>query len=387
MSVDLPSSTEPHVTRRRSSACCACSEIADTFPVLHRSFREAVVGPRLAALGHTGRRDLVDDLSDRRSIGHDAAGAGHVADSAEPNTRREGLLILHALDVVARRIQHPIAAEHLALMREVDLRQLETLARDVLPHVELRPVGDREHTNVLALSHARVVDVPELGPLCAGVPLPEVVAEREDALLRPGALLVAPCAADRSVEPMLLDRVEERRRLQAVPRGARACFLDDAALVDRLLHRGDDEALAELLHAAVAELDHFGEVVAGVDVHDRERELARPERLLGKTEQHDRVLAAGEEQHRPLELGRDLAEDVDRLCLEVVEMRQRSRGRTHTVTLLSISSSSSSRARTRAADSAGACPSVCSRSSGSDGTSYGSSTPVKCSISPAIAFL
>src|SRR5947208_2737477 len=131
MSVDLPSSTEPHVTRRRSSACCACSEIADTLAVLHRSFREAVVGPRFAAL---------------------------------------------------------------------------------------RPVGDREHADVLALAHARVVDVPQLGPLGARVPLPEVVAEREDALLRPGALLVAPRTADRSVELMLLDRVEERRRLQAVPR-------------------------------------------------------------------------------------------------------------------------------------------------------------------------
>src|SRR3954469_19394497 len=121
MSVDLPSSTEPHVTRRSSSACCACSEIADTFPVLHRSFREAVVGPRLAALGHARRRDLVDDLRDRRGIGYDAAGAGHVADGAEPDARGEGLLTLHALDVVARRIQHPVAPEHLALMRKVDL--------------------------------------------------------------------------------------------------------------------------------------------------------------------------------------------------------------------------------------------------------------------------
>src|SRR3954468_7195310 len=119
MSVDLPSSTEPHVTRRSSRACCACSEIADTLAVLHRCLGKAVVGPRLAALGHARRRDLVDDLCDRRSIRYDAAGAGHVADGTEPDARGEGLLALHALDVVARGIQHPVTPEHLALMGEV----------------------------------------------------------------------------------------------------------------------------------------------------------------------------------------------------------------------------------------------------------------------------
>ena len=74
------------------------------------------------------------------------------------------------------------------------------------------------------------------------------------------------------------------------------------------------------LDEPVAELDHLGEVVAGVDVHDREREAPGPERLLGQAQQHDRVLAAAEQQHRPLELGRDLADDVDRLGLERLEV-------------------------------------------------------------------
>ena len=42
----------------------------------------------------------------------------------------------------------------------------------------------------------------------------------------------------------------------------------------------------------------------------------RPERLRGQVQHHDRVLAAGEQQHGPLELGDDLADDVDRLGLE-----------------------------------------------------------------------
>src|SRR5271166_238206 len=49
-------------------------------------------------------------------------------------------------------------------------------------------------------------------------------------------------------------------------------------------------------HAPVAELDHLGEVVPGVDVHERERERPGAEGLLGQPQQHDRVLAATEQQ-------------------------------------------------------------------------------------------
>ena len=120
--------------------------------------------------------------------------------------------------------------------------------------------------------------------------------------------------------------------------------------------------------APVAVLDRLGEVVPGVDVHDRERELARPERLLGEAEQDDRVLAAGEEQHRPLELGGDLAEDVDGLGLELVEVRHGREGARRAHNSDSTRSgrrlSSSSRSITVAADSDGVRPIVSSRSSG-----------------------
>ena len=140
---------------------------------------------------------------------------------------------------------------------------------------------------------------------------------RSFARARSSSRRAPPNAASKLV---LLDRVEQRDGLQAVARRARAGLLDGAALVDRLLHGGDDQPLADLLDEPVAELDHLGEVVARVDVHHREREARRAERLLGESQQHDRVLAAGEQQHGTLELGGDLAHDVDRLGLEGVEM-------------------------------------------------------------------
>ena len=49
---------------------------------------------------------------------------------------------------------------------------------------------------------------------------------------------------------------------------------------------------------------------------------AGAERLLGQPQQHDRVLAAREQQRRALALGGDLAHDVDGLGLEVLEVGQ-----------------------------------------------------------------
>jgi hypothetical protein len=60
--------------------------------------------------------------------------------------------------------------------------------------------------------------------------------------------------------------------------------------------------------------------VPGVHVHDRERQAGRPERLLGQPQEHDRVLAAAEQEHGPLELGRDLAHHMDGLGLQLLEL-------------------------------------------------------------------
>ena len=121
---------------------------------------------------------------------------------------------------------------------------------------------------------------------------------------------------------MLGDRVEQRDRLQPVARGPRAGLLDDAPAVDRVLHARDDQALAELGDAAVAELDHLREVVLRVHMHQREREWRGAERLLGQAEQHDRVLASAEQEHGTLEFRSDLTHHVDGLRLERPQMAQ-----------------------------------------------------------------
>ena len=164
---------------------------------------------------------------------------------------------------------------------------------------------------------AAVVEAPQLGALVARVPLAELVAQRDDALLGAGLVLVAARAAEDGVVAAGRDRVEERKRLQRVARAVGALL--QAAVVDVVLHARDLETDAEARDRLVAERDHLGEVVARVDVQHRERHLAGEEGLRREVQHDDRVLAAGEEQDGTLELRDDLADDVDRLGLEQVE--------------------------------------------------------------------
>ena len=217
------------------------------------------------------------------------------------------------------------AAHHRPAVREVDRRQLQLFARDVLPHVELGPVRDGKRADVLALADPRVVEAPQLGALALRVPLAELVAEGEDPLLGARLLLVAPRAADASIEAELGDRVEQRHRLVLVARRERVREHHPPG-PDGVLERADDEPLVQLRRPAVAERDHLRVIVPRVDVKEREREARRAERLLREPQQAHRVLPSREEQGRVRALAGDLTEDVDGLRLQPVEMGERSAG-------------------------------------------------------------
>jgi hypothetical protein len=82
----------------------------------------------------------------------------------------------------------------------------------------------------------------------------------------------------------------------------------------------DEEIELELPRHAVAEGDHVAELPGGVDMKQRERQPARMKGLARQMQHHRRVLADGIEHDRLGAFGRDLADDVDRFGLELVEM-------------------------------------------------------------------
>src|SRR6185295_11359942 len=102
-----------------------------------------------------------------------------------------------------------------------------------------------------------------------------------------------PRAADRRAERELADRLKESYRLGGVT--ALPFLQAHAAAAHRILDRAHDQALAQLGRSPVAEVGDLGEVVPGVDMHQREREAPRAECLLRETQQHGGVLAAREE--------------------------------------------------------------------------------------------
>ena len=130
-----------------------------------------------------------------------------------------------------------------------------------------------------------------------------------------------------------LDRFQQRHRLVAVARFQRVRQAHRAA-ADAVVQVADHQALAHLGDAPVAEVDDFREVVAGVDVQQREGQAALElvaadsmlEGLLGQAQHHAGILATGEEQRRALEAGHHLAQDEDGFFLQPVQVLLVQRG-------------------------------------------------------------
>src|SRR5467141_777819 len=301
ISVLLPSSTLPAVMKRNTprsstagvrsiSPSKVISEVSFLLAPFHGGFRGLVVHARRPALGDRGQRRLGDDLGGCCRGGFHRAGAADVADGTKAYRQLfDGLPFARRGDVRDRQ-EEAVPAHDGPAVRIINGGNGEPLARDVLPDVELGPVADREHAHVLALRHSRVVQAPELGSLVLRVPLAELVAEREHALLGARLFLVAPRAADRGVERKLSDRFEQGHRLCSIPAFIEPAQFDRAA-ADRILDRAHYEPLAEVRRSRVAECNHLREIVPGVDVHEGKRKLRGTESLLRKAQQHDRILA------------------------------------------------------------------------------------------------
>ncbi len=205
-------------------------------------------------------------------------------------------------------------------MGEVEVRELDIFGFDVLPDVQLSPVGERKDAEVLAVLLAAVEDIPEFGPLVLRIPLAEGIAVGEEALFRPGFFLVATATAERGIVLARFEAFEERDRLQPVAAGEGAGFLDHFSFVDGLLHRGDHELRAEIFDEAVAVFHGLGKIVPSVHVHQRKRQLGRPEGFFRQVGHNDGILAAGEQKNGFFKLCCCLAKDIDRFGLKLLEV-------------------------------------------------------------------
>src|SRR5688500_11730209 len=171
ISVDLPSSTEPITTMRRSSFCsclrryCStsssiswASEVAFTLLHFHRAFL-VVIDEAALTLAVGREQHLADDRRQRGRVRTDRARQRIAAERPEPHHLGAWHLAgaqPHAL--VVDHDQRALAVDHRPRRREVQRHDRDVLEPDVLPDVELGPVGQRERADGLALLDLAVVE-------------------------------------------------------------------------------------------------------------------------------------------------------------------------------------------------------------------------------------
>ena len=195
---------------------------------------------------------------------------------------------------------------------------------DVLPDIQLGPVGEREHADALALIDAGIKQAPEFRALAFRVPAMVLVAEGEDALLGTGFFLVTTCATESRIKLVFIQRLLQPLGLHDVGVFFRAVDEGTDAHLHALLVDMDDQVHAGLFSHLVAELDHFAEFPGGIDVHQRKGWLAGVKGFAGQVQHHGRILAYRIEHHRALKFGSDFTDDVDTFSFELLEVCQTS---------------------------------------------------------------
>ncbi len=216
----------------------------------------------------------------------------------------------------------PSRHEDRPLVGEIDRRHLDAFVGDVLPHIELRPIGQWEDPDVLPLVVTPVEQIPELWALVLRVPLAVLVTEAVDPLLGTRLLLVTTSTAEEGVEfvsRIVRNSVGVWSLFRVRPRPG---LVRNASGIDVILHVTNHQPDPEAFHRAVTKLENFGEVSPCIDMQDRERRTGRKERLACQVQHDDGVLPAREHQCGPLEFGGHLSHDVDRLGLERAQVRQ-----------------------------------------------------------------
>src|SRR5580693_2392168 len=245
-----------------------------------------------AALGETTLHSLANDLRDGRSAALERASQRIATERAESDGPDIWLLAwFEGETVVIDHDQGPAAANHRARLREIERDHGDALLMEVDPNVELGPVRERKHADALAFPFAPVVKAPRLGPLPFRIPAVLGIPKRKHPLLGARALFIAPGAAERYVEPILVERLTQGLCLHDV--GVQFGAVTDRADAPRqaLLIGMHDEPKSKLVDTTIAERDHLAEFPGRIDMQQRERQLRRIERLECQMQEDGGVLA------------------------------------------------------------------------------------------------
>src|ERR1700722_5488378 len=208
MSVDFPSSTLPQVRKRSRSFSSSrrrkrsiplntsvgwhTLEVSFSLLDLHRTFL-VEIDDAVLALGAAEQHHLLDDFRESVGLGADGAGARAASEGAHPAHHYFLAFAGQQRYIPLDRNQSRSPHHHFALLGEVQRHDGDVLKVNVLPDVQLRPVGKREDADALAGVQARVIEIPKLRALIFRIPLAMRVPEGIHALL--GAGFISPASS------------------------------------------------------------------------------------------------------------------------------------------------------------------------------------------------
>src|SRR5476649_2665560 len=205
---------------------------------------------------------------------------------------------------------------------KVQINDRDILTLDVLPDIQLGPMQNRMHADVGVGAEIGLELTPEFRRLILEIPGEISPARREVALLGAGALLVSADADNDRVEVMLRERGLQRVGLQlgAAFHPRQSARGKRLTRVQRRLVASHAQIEVPLAHESIAELNHLRRLETRVDVHERKRH-ATEERLAHEMQQRTGILADAPEEPEALEMMKRLAQDINALALQGIEMR------------------------------------------------------------------
>jgi hypothetical protein len=134
-------------------------EITFAFFDFHRAFG-VVIDYSIFTLGFTGQEQFLDDLFDSGRGGAHGSGAVGAAEGSHAAHHHLGLFERRERWIVLERDETFTSHDDFAFFREIERNDGYVFERNVLPDVELGPVGERKYANGLAFIYTRVVDIP-----------------------------------------------------------------------------------------------------------------------------------------------------------------------------------------------------------------------------------
>src|SRR5437870_11640830 len=132
-----------------------------------------MVDHAILALGAAEEHHLFDDLWHRIGFRSDRASARAASERAHAAHHALRLLAGQQRDFLLHRDQRAAAHHHLALLGEIHGHDRNVFHVDVLPDVQLGPVGKRKNADALALVYTAIEKVPQLWALVLRILLAE----------------------------------------------------------------------------------------------------------------------------------------------------------------------------------------------------------------------